>query len=141
MAEASVEDRTRIGDLFARYMWAIDTGDVDTLAGCFTEDGALESPAVGQYCGRSSIRAFAQRFAAFRERGSQMRHVISNLLVDADGDLASAKCYLVVFLTKDGASRLLGPGRYECDLRKVDGQWLFQRRLVVMDHDYELEGI
>ena len=70
-----------------------------------------------------------------------MRHVISNLLVDADGDLASAKCYVAVFLTKDGASRLLGPGRYECDLRKVDGQWLFQRRLVVMDHDYELEGI
>jgi uncharacterized protein (TIGR02246 family) len=141
MAETSVEDRIRIGDLFARYMWAIDTGDVETLAGCFTEDGSLESPAVGQYSGRKSIREFAKRFAAFRERGSQMRHVISNLLVDADGDLASAKCYLVVFLTKDGASRLLGPGRYECDLRKVDGRWLFQRRLVVMDHDYELEGI
>jgi uncharacterized protein (TIGR02246 family) len=141
MAEASVEDRIRIGDLFARYMWAIDTGDVETLTGCFTEDGSLESPAVGRYSGRASIGAFAQRFAAFRERGSQMRHVISNLLVDADGDLASAKCYLAVFLTKDGASRLLGPGRYECDLRKVDGQWLFQRRLVVMDHDYELEGI
>ena len=48
MAEASVEDRIRIGDLFARYMWAIDTGDVETLTGCFTEDGSLESPAVGR---------------------------------------------------------------------------------------------
>lgn len=39
----SVEDRLAIGDLFARYMWAIDTGDVEGLVACFTEDGALEN--------------------------------------------------------------------------------------------------
>jgi ketosteroid isomerase-like protein len=141
VTETLIDDRIRIEDLFSRYMWAIDTGDVEALVGCFTETGALESPAVGRYAGRSAIREFATRFAGFRERGSQLRHVISNLVVSTSGATALARCYLVVFLTRDGSSRLLGPGRYECELRKVDGQWLFERRVVIMDHDYELEGI
>jgi len=141
MGEASIEDRVRIEDLFSRYMWAIDSGDVEALVSCFTQSGALESPAVGKYAGHGAIREFASRFARFRERGSQMRHVISNLVVTASGDTASARCYLVVFLTREGSSRLLGPGLYDCELRRVDGQWLFERRVVTMDHDYELEGI
>lgn len=141
MAEPQIEDRIRIEDLFSRYMWAIDTGEVEALVACFTESGALESPAVGRYAGHSEIRRFALRFARFRERGSQMRHVISNLVVAVSGDTATARCYLVVFLTRDGSSRLLGPGRYECELRKTDGEWLFERRVVIMDHEYELEGI
>ena len=36
-----------INDLFVRYTTALDVGDVDTIVGCFTEDGALESPVVG----------------------------------------------------------------------------------------------
>jgi hypothetical protein len=46
-----------------------------------------------------------------------------------------------VFLTRDGESRLLAPGRYDCELRKTDGQWRFQRRVVLHDHDYTLEGL
>ncbi len=137
----SVEDRLAIGDLFARYMWAIDTGDVEGLVACFTEDGALESPAVGRYAGRDEVRAFAARFARFHATGTQLRHVISNLIIEAEGNRGFAKCYLVTFLTKDGQSRLLGPGRYECRLRKENGAWRFENRLVVMDHDYVLEGI
>jgi nickel-dependent lactate racemase len=38
---------------------------------------------------------------------------------------------LSVFPTKDGESRLLAPGRYDCELRKVAGEWRFQRRVVI----------
>lgn len=141
MGKPSTEDRFAIADLFARYMWAIDTGDVEALVSCFTRDGALESPAVGIYAGRDSIRVFATRFADFQRRGTQLRHVLSNLLIDVDGDHGFAKCYLVVFQVRDGGSKLLGPGRYECRLRKEDDEWRFEHRLVLMDHDYELEGI
>ena len=141
MSASSIEDRLAINDLFVRYTGAIDTGDIDTLVDCFTEDGSLQSPAVGEYAGRVAIRAFALRFAAFRRNGSQLRHVISNLVMQVDGDRAHASCYLLVFLTKDGASRLLAPGQYECELRKVDGTWRFQKRVVKHDHDYALDGI
>ncbi|HVB66875.1 MAG TPA: nuclear transport factor 2 family protein [Acetobacteraceae bacterium] len=141
MTAASIEDRLAISDLFVRYTCAIDAGDVETLVACFTEDGALESPAVGVYAGREAIRAFAQRFARFRQGGSQLRHVISNLVVQVQGDRAHATCYLTVFLTRDGSSRLLAPGQYDCELRKTDGAWRFQKRIVRHDHDYTLDGI
>lgn len=63
------------------------------------------------------------------------------MVIDVTGDTGRAQCYLAVFLVKDGTSRLLAPGRYDCTLVREDGQWRFQNRLVVMDHDYELEGI
>ncbi len=141
MTAASIEDRLAISNLFVRYTCAIDAGDVETLVACFTEDGALESPAVGVYAGREAIRAFAQRFARFRQGGSQLRHVISNLVVQVQGDRAHATCYLTVFLTRDGSSRLLAPGQYDCELRKTDGAWRFQKRIVRHDHDYTLDGI
>ena len=137
----SIEDRFGINDLFVRYVCALDDGDAETVIDCFTEDGTLVSPAVGEHTGRAAITAFAHRFARFQTGGSQLRHVISNLKMTVDGDHAHATCYLTVLLTKDGASRLMAPGRYDCTLRKVAGDWKFQRRVVIHDHDYTLEGL
>ena len=141
MGAVSIEDRFGINDLFVRYTCALDAGDAETVIDCFAEDGTLVSPAVGEHTGRPAITAFAHRFAKFQKSGSQLRHVISNLQMSVDGDRAHATCYLTVFLTKDGTSRLLAPGRYDCQLRKLDGAWRFQRRVVLHDHDYTLEGI
>ena len=141
MALPSVEDRLAINDLFVRYTTALDAGDVETIVACFTEDGALESPAVGIYSGRQGIREFAERFARFREAGSQLRHFISNLAVRVDGDEARAACYLLNIITRSGTTELLAPGRYDCRLAKVGGEWLFRHRLVVLDHEVALDGI
>jgi uncharacterized protein (TIGR02246 family) len=137
----SIEDRFAINDLFVRYATALDAGDVETIVGCFTEDGALESPAVGKYAGRDGIRAFSERFAAMHRRGVQLRHVLSNLAMTVDGDVARATCYLTNIITVDARSQLMPPGRYECLLRKVGGSWLFQNRLVILDAPFELPGI
>jgi uncharacterized protein (TIGR02246 family) len=136
-----MDDKQMINDLFVRYTTALDAGDVETIVGCFTEDGALESPAVGVYSGRQGIRAFAERFARFRERGSQLRHFISNLAVQVDGDAARATCYLLNVITRNGKTELMPPGRYDCRLAKVDGEWLFSHRLVVLDGEVKLDGI
>jgi uncharacterized protein (TIGR02246 family) len=137
----SIEDRFAINDLFVRYTTALDAGDVETIVSCFTEDGALESPAVGKYAGRDGIRAFSERFAAMHRRGVQLRHVISNLAMNVNGDTAHATCYLTNIITVDGKTQLMPPGRYECELRWVDGAWLFQNRLVILDAPFELPGI
>src|SRR5216684_243459 len=136
-----VEDRLAINDLFVRYTTALDAGDVETIVGCFTEDGSLESPTVGTYTGRQAIRDFALRFARFKERGSQLRHVISNLAVQLNGDRATAMCYLLNVITRNGKSEMLAPGRYECRLAKIDGEWLFKHRRVILDHEIRLEGV
>ena len=130
-----------INDLFVRYTTALDAGEVDTIVGCFTEDGALESPVVGVHAGQAAIRAFAERFARFRERGSQLRHFISNLAVQVDGDTARATCYLLNVITCDGKTEVMAPGRYDCQLVKLNGEWLFKHRLVMLDGDVKLDGI
>ncbi|MBV9861353.1 MAG: nuclear transport factor 2 family protein [Alphaproteobacteria bacterium] len=138
---SAIADRLAIEDLFVRYTTALDRGDVETIVDCFTEDGALESPTVGTYSGRQGIRDFALRFARFRERGAQLRHVISNLAVRIEGDTAQATCYLLNLLTCDGRTEVLAPGRYECDLVREEGVWRFARRLVILDHQVKLDGI
>jgi uncharacterized protein (TIGR02246 family) len=141
MSKVPLEDRFGINDLFVRYTCALDAGDAATVIDCFAEDGTLVSPAVGEHTGRAAITAFAERFSRFQKGGSQLRHVLSNLQMTVDGDRAHATCYLTVFLTKNGTSRLLAPGQYDCQLRKIAGEWKFQRRVVLHDHDYTLEGI
>jgi uncharacterized protein (TIGR02246 family) len=138
---ADLEDRLAINDLFVRYTTALDRGDVETIVECFTPDGSLDSPAVGSHAGHAAIRAFAERFARFHQRGAQLRHVISNLAVEIDGDHARATCYLLNVLTRNGKSELLAPGRYECELVKSAGAWRFQRRGVILDHDITRDGI
>ena len=110
-----------INDLFVRYTTALDAGDVETIVGCFTEDGALESPAVGVYSGRQGIREFAERFARFRERGSQLRHFISNLAVQVDGDEARATCYLLNVITRERQDRADAAGPLR--LPAGEGRW------------------
>lgn len=141
MTSSSIEDRLAIGDLFTRYTCALDAGEVDVIVDCFAEDAALVSPAVGRHQGHAAIRAFAERFARFQRNGNQLRHVVSNLMMRVDGETAHATCYLTVFLTRDGKSSLMAPGRFDCDLRKVDGAWKSQNRVVLHDHDYTLEGL
>ena len=65
MARASIEDRMAIEDLFVRYTTAMDSGDVDGVVGCFTEDGWLDSPIVGRRQGAEQLRAFAEHIAEF----------------------------------------------------------------------------
>jgi len=135
-----LEDRAAIHDLFTRYCCALDNGEIATVVGCFTEDAALKSPVI-DIRGRDEIRAFAGRFAAQRAAGTRFRHMVTNIAVKIDGDHATATAYLLVLISKDGSHRTLPPGRYECELVREGGQWLFSRRIVQHDHAYTLEGI
>ena len=65
--------------------------------------------------------------------GRQSRHLFTNLEVEINGDRAHARSYLVVNSTKDGKTTIFGTGGYDCQLRKVDGRWLFADRKVFVD--------
>jgi uncharacterized protein (TIGR02246 family) len=139
----NLEDRLAIGDLFVRYTTALDRGDVATVVDCFTADASLESPVIGIISGGTAIRAFAERFAAQRAGGTQFRRFVTNIAAEIDpgGNRARATAYLLVLITRDGNSRPLPPGRYECEAVKQAGAWRFQRRVVIHDHDYTLDGL
>jgi hypothetical protein len=66
MQGPSAEDRTEIYDLYARYSWALDTGDTEGYLSMFTEDAeASEETASGEievYKGRAEIRKLILKF-------------------------------------------------------------------------------
>ncbi len=142
MASASMADWFDINSVFIRYATALDHGDVEAVVACFTENASIVSPVLGEFSGHAGVRDFAERTARLkRDEGVQFRHVVSNLVADVEGDSAQATCYLLDFRTRDGKTELLSPGEYECVLRRADGRWRFERRVVVMDQPFHANEI
>jgi uncharacterized protein (TIGR02246 family) len=139
VTRASIEDRMAIEDLFIRYTTAMDSGDVEGVVGCFTEDGRLDSPIIGRRQGVEQLRAFAEQIArSIQLRGARFRHVVTNFRFDVEGDRARAQCYLLDFVTIGGETTLLSPGEYDCEVVKRDERWLFASRIVRMDRPFAI---
>ncbi len=133
------DDRAAIENLQARYMFALDWRDPDAYAATFAEDGEVVSAAATAR-GREAIRA---EVVAMREsdraaaaaaglRPFSRRHVITNLVLDIDGDRAAGRAYWTSY-NNDNPERapyLESFGHYEDELVKVDGEWLFARRVI-----------
>lgn len=140
MKPASLQDWFEIQNLFIKYTRSLDECDPLGVASCFSDDATLDSPLMGLFTGRDSIAAFAERTVkASRERGGQFRHVISNLVVETDGDKAHARCYFLDYFTSEGKTKFLTPGDYSCNLSRRNGEWLFDDRMVVLDQDFPLQ--
>lgn len=138
---ASLEDWFAIHNAFIAYATALDACEVDAVVACFEPDCSLSSPILGRFEGHAGIRDFAQRTLDLkRERNVQFRHVVGNLRAWVEGDRATARCYLLDFLTEDGRTELLSPGEYDAELRRRGGVWRFVRRDVAMDRMFALPG-
>jgi uncharacterized protein (TIGR02246 family) len=128
-----VEDRLAINDLFIRYATSMDSGDVEGVVGCYTEDAVLTGSSTGDHRGRDAIRAFATRYAEFHARGAQLRHFITNIIVTPEEGGAKVTAYLLTGYSQDGKHERLRPGHYICHVVKIHDEWLFKSRFVAQD--------
>lgn len=133
-------DRALIEDLQARYLFAFDFGDAENYAGTFTADGILDYGG-GEVKGRKAIAEFIatgrKRTEESRaktpagQRPSVGRHIISNIVIQVDGDKARSLAYWSHMTSgADGRGGVDFFGHYEDDLVKVNGEWLFARRRI-----------
>lgn len=135
------EDRAQIEDLQARYLFALDFFDLDTYVSTFTEDGVLDI-IMYQAKGRAEIRkkieearpVFDQASAPeakgkYRPTG---RHNISNIVLKIEGDKATGRSYWFHYSNNNPERRaaLDGYGHYEDEMVKVNGKWLFSKRVI-----------
>jgi hypothetical protein len=137
---AYAADRARIEDLLARYFFAMDWFDADAYAATFSEDGILDW-AGGLVRGRDQIRSEAGSMAAHFQgraqadaplRPARLRHFITNLALDINGDRAFGRAYWFEF---DNAVRGRWPyvgayGHSEDEFIKIDGKWLIKHRKI-----------
>jgi 3-phenylpropionate/cinnamic acid dioxygenase small subunit len=126
------EDREQIRELYARYAFTIDYGPYEDWLKCFTPDGLFDSPKFGRHVGYDGLKRFTEIYK--ESIGSeQVRHMITNVIFRVDGDRATGGCYLTYYHCKSGRATLEAVGRYDDQLRKVGGEWLFQSRRVYID--------
>ena len=117
-------DRLATLELLARGLRALDAGDGEAAAACFTADGVLDVPPHGRFEGREAIAAFFRAHEAAAEHGS--RHWTNNAILDSDEDGVRLSCYLLGFDLGAGAGG--GPAiawlaLADAELRREDGEW------------------
>lgn len=122
------EDEDQIRRTLSEYSQRCDDGRFDEWAELFTEDARFVlSGSVTE--GRDSIRKLMISMMPPERRG---QHVISNSLVDVDGDAATASTdYLFVRPTPDGPT-IVAAGRYRDLLARHGRGWRFRERAISM---------
>jgi hypothetical protein len=130
-------DKQEITELLTRYLRSVDRGDVAALRSCYlpgaTEDhgGLFAGPAQDYIDGIT---------AALTHPRSRTSHNLTNLLIEVDGDTATAESYCITF------ARIKANGEY-CHsftgarmidrLERREGAWGIAHRQLLWDWNHE----
>ena len=145
--DSDATDRLAIIDLQNRYVLAMDYFDADGYAAVFTEDGVLDW-ARGEVVGRAAIREFMasgtydlrkMNFAPAqtpdgREWPSTVRHLVTNQVIEINGDTARAISYWMNYGNNADRRKIewLSFGSW-------DDQYVKDRRPVVLQTPHDLQ--
>jgi len=137
--EGYADNRAAIVDLQARYVMAMDYFDAEGYAAVFAEDGVLDW-ARGQVIGRDAIYDFMATGTYDFTRGapeaqtpegknwpSTVRHLITNQVVQVEGDTATALTYWIQFNNNKDRRQVewMLFGSWLDEFVKIDGEWFF----------------
>ena len=122
-------DKTAISDVLTRYMTAIDRRDWSLYRSCFTEDIKLDGP-VGSWTNREDLANAMDEWHA--PLGLTVHH-ISNVVVDVDGDTATARSYgnAILQTSQEHYEKVLNlHGFYDDTLVRTQDGWKISRRII-----------
>lgn len=130
------EDWYAINTLLMLYAERIDSGDFAGAAKLL-EHGTWSlrrgDTTIATYKGAAEAEAgFARGIHVYPDGTLRTKHVITNVIIEVDGDSATSRCYCTVFQgTDDFALQPIAAGRYHDRFEKVDGTWRFAERVWV----------
>jgi hypothetical protein len=131
MSELTTTDRLAIQEVLHRYCHALDRGRWDEFAALFTDDCSLDlSQVLGRYEGAAGIRQFCETIGSV---SLFMRHLVTNVVIEGEGERARAAAYVIAITGAQGPSQRQTTGLYEDELVKRDGRWLLHRRRLALD--------
>lgn len=133
-----LEDIEAIKRLKASYCYLVDAaiaGDSskwDELLAHFTDDAWADFELLGRYEGRENVgKLFKEIVASLL---SYSAHMVSNPIIQVDGDEARGRWYVHVPLTGK-AENMAGwlQGRYDEEYAKVNGEWKWRSITATFD--------
>ncbi len=136
-----LSDREEIRTLLVNYGRYLDARQLEKYANLFAEEGAWEG-GFGVAEGREAILEMMQ--GSLGPSGEIPEnpgfHVMTNMIVDTDGDTATAWSRWTFYLKgPDGMPIVGSAGRYEDTLVRRGGEWKFLRRKTNADLYYRPE--
>jgi len=131
--EELAREKEAIAELIARYNYAIDHNDFRGWADCFAPEGVFDGM-IGRYATHQELDRFTADVQKLTATTPNLRHYVTNIQTEVDGDEARSRCFLLMTsTTKEGGSKVVIAGEYEDKLVKRGGKWLFTERKVRMD--------
>jgi uncharacterized protein (TIGR02246 family) len=129
LTQQEISDYIEIATLSARYNFFADSGDGESYASLFTEDGAFDVVGNRTYRGRAELAACAATAA------NKTVHVTANPIVEVDGDEATQRCRLISCMRNADGSRneFVNTGYYVDRLRRTSEGWRFVTRRAEVD--------
>lgn len=116
-----LEARERLKELRAKYCYCVDEQDWEPFFDLFVPEPTLDFGGMGVYEGQEGLERFATEFVEAQIERSV--HVLSNPILEIDGDEATGRWYVespLTFVDGNGAWR---QGWYRDRYRRVDGTW------------------
>jgi SnoaL-like domain len=125
----TAEDRWDIMDLFARYAWAVDTGDVESFVRQFAPGASIQEEDE-LFEGEEGLRTFMRRFRHLPSFPGR-QHWIGQVLIEGDRERCTARSFaMATHLNRGtGSTMLTFLGHYDDVIVNTgDGIWKFERR-------------
>jgi|ERR1051326_835791 hypothetical protein len=139
MTIEEITDHVQIIQVVQRYAKAIDEKRFDVLAGLFTEDAELVY-LIGEQLIERSVKEAESTFKAFLTRCLWTSHLVSDPVVDLQGDRAHASSRLTathIQLRDDGSRNVwIVSGAYEDDLLRDARGWRIRKRVTIAPHEH-----
>lgn len=125
----ALADRLAIVDLLHRYATGLDTKDWELLASVFTADGVADYGALGGV--NEGPAAIAKLCSGALGGLDASQHIITNEVIEVDGDRARARCYFQaqhVFTGAEGGDNFLVGGTYDDEIVRTADGWRIRHR-------------
>jgi hypothetical protein len=129
----SLEDRQAIYDTLSRYVWAMDTGDIEGVVALFTPDGVVKDVTGKRWdAAAGGVRGFATHFLTRPNRCGGQHHVQHLFVEPCGGGAYRVTSYWVSIQWEAASDRkfLRAMGSYTDTCVNVAGQWLIQEKII-----------
>lgn len=129
-------DKQAITEVIYRYCRGLDRLDWPTLQSVYHPD-AIEDRGDGLFVGPAADLAKAA-LKSLAEAYTVSQHLIGNVLIELDGDTASAESYFQAYhryvdRAGDGPTEMIMAGRYIDRFERRNGEWRIARRKMALD--------
>jgi hypothetical protein len=131
-----ISDQIEISQVLNRYFRAIDTKDWDLLDDVFIPDARLHYTTPGEI--ETTFAKMKPIFATFTDSFAFMQHSPSQMVIDIDGDTASAGCNLRAIHVQESdageQNTWVVYGCYQDQLVRTSAGWRISERVFLGAH-------